>query len=134
MKDKCYLDDSLESFCQVSFFRNFSTDRPPVYLQPNKCSSLFPVFVLLPCYPPGGEDMVRSTSLVTMGHSGALTKEKRAIVREVCVVIIQVRGQDLKMFRSVAVTNTNCFFTTWNNNNFYTRYTTSKCNYSKWWC
>ena len=27
-----YLEDSLESFCQVNFLRNFSTESPPVYL------------------------------------------------------------------------------------------------------
>ena len=27
-----YFCDSFESFCQVSFLRNFSTERPPVYL------------------------------------------------------------------------------------------------------
>ena len=61
--------------------------------------------------------MVGSTSLVTMGHCGALTKEERAIVGEVCVIILQVRGQDLKMFWSIAVTNTDCFFPTRNNHN-----------------
>ena len=27
-----YLEDSLDSFCQVNFLRNFSTESPPVYL------------------------------------------------------------------------------------------------------
>ena len=68
-----YLDDSLESFCQVSFFKNFSTESPPVYLRLIRQS-----FVLFwfcgssPCHPPSGQHMVRTTGLVPMGHSRAL--------------------------------------------------------------
>ena len=33
-----YFCDSFESLCQVSFLRNFSTDRPPVYLKHSSMS------------------------------------------------------------------------------------------------
>ena len=110
-----YFCDSLDNFCHVNFFRNFSTDNPPVYLSWNvniKLKLNFKYIFVSPRHPSCWKNMIWAGTLVAVCHSRSFSDEKWPIVTEMLVIPVQilVTSLNLKMFRGITITNPDRLF------------------------